>query len=881
MNPDAWSRAKELLADALEQPEEARQAFLIDHCDDPELRAQVDALLRYASDAQIGGTRDRLNVVERALEADLELAGKDLLSPPTLIASTIPRYRVISLLGVGGMGEVYRARDLRLDRDVAIKILPKHLDANPQAVKRFEREAKAVAALSHPNILAIHDFAIEAGVCYAVMELLEGESLRTALQRSPLPWRRAVAIGVAVAEGLSAAHAKGIIHRDLKPENIFLTSDGQVKILDFGIARVKRSLERPRTDESVVTRPWAIMGTVGYMSPEQVRGEEAEATSDVFALGCVLYEMIAGQTPFARATATETMAAILRDEAPALAREDVGSVVEQVIRRALGKSTGERFQTARDMCVALKMAVNAPEPDIVVSGMPPESRRHVSLARLTIAPLAPLRARPKIWIGAVTAIALLGITSWLSLGLLTEPALDSVAVLPLVNASGNPDVEYVSEGLTEALIDTLSQMPQLKRVIARSTVSNYKGKEVDPRRIGQELNVRAVLSARMNQRGNDLIVGAELINTADGARLWGEQYSRDPAGVIGLETEITRQVSEKLRIPLTRQQRQRLEKRHTDSSEAHNLYFKGRYFLNKYTEDGWKTGLQYFKQAIELDPTYALAWVGIADSYYQMSSLVLPAGEAIPKAKAAAMKALELDETLVEARTSLAVIEAQYEWDWLEAEKNYKRALELNPNYALAHQYYAWSLAVQGRLDEAIAELRRAGELAPLDPLVSTNLAWVYYLARQYDDAIARYRRIIESDPKFAAAHYGLALAYQQSGKREQAIEELQNAARLDPESAFVSALLSYAYATSGKRDEAQRRLDELKESAKRRHVDPCYIALIYLGLQSNDEVFAWLEKAYEARSEELIVLKVDPRFDPLRSDARYADLLRRLNLSS
>ncbi|MGH9846866.1 MAG: protein kinase domain-containing protein, partial [Blastocatellia bacterium] len=468
-------------------------------------------------------------------------------------------YQIQSLLGAGGMGEVYRARDTRLDRDVAVKILPEHLADNPDALKRFEREAKAVAALSHPNILSIFDFGDEQGLSYAVMELLEGETLRDHLKHGPLDWRKAVEIGTAIAEGLAAAHAKGIIHRDLKPENIFLTSDGAVKILDFGIARVKHEVlpnAETLTSTSNTTRPGTIMGTIGYMSPEQVRGEQADAPSDIFSLGSVLYEMVSGERPFARTTAAETIAAILKEEPPALdgLGKQLPETLKHSIRRCLEKRVEARLQSARDLSFDLK--------SLLTGG-----------GSMQTAPAsAPFRRRQAMLIAAAAVSLLLVAAVWLYLTNRRGDAIDSLAVLPLINVSGDAEVEYLSDGIAESLINSLSQLPQLKRVIARSTMASYKGKEVDPRRVGQELNVHAVLTGKMTQRGDDLIIVAELVNTVDGARLWGEQYTRKFADLLAVQEVIVRQISEKLRLALTGEQKKQLAKHQTDNSEAHQFY---------------------------------------------------------------------------------------------------------------------------------------------------------------------------------------------------------------------------------------------------------------------------------------------------------------------
>ena len=602
MTPERWRQTESLYHAALELAPGQRAAFLDQACaGDEALRREVRSLLDSHDEAASFIEKSPDDVVAGMLAEE---------QAHSMIGRTLGHYRLNSLLGAGGMGEVYRAHDTRLDRDVAVKILPEHLAQNREALWRFEREAKAVATLSHPNILSIFDFGTEQGVSYAVTELLE------------------------------------------------------------------------------------------------------------------------------------------------------------------------------------------------------------------------------------------------------------------------------SDGITEAIINSLSQLPQLKRVIARSTMASYKGKEVDPRKVGQELNVRAVVTGRMTQRGDDLIIGAELVNAADGARLWGGQYSRKVAEVMEVQAEIARQISEKLRLNLTGEQQKRVTKHHTENSEAYQLYLKGRYHANRLSTDGLKKGIEYLNQAIAADPAYALAYAGLGDTYLDASGIYLPSGEAMLKARAAAQQALKRDESLAEAHTVLAYVKATYDWDWAGAEKEYRRTMELNPNYARAYHAYSVSLMEQGRADESIAALERARELDPLSLAVGSNLGYFYNLARRYDQAITLLRQILDQDPSLAVAHYTLGFAYQGKGMLTEAIAEFDQARRLDPENSYPLFYLGHAYAISGKVEEARQILKELAERSKQGYVEPVMTATIHAGLGEKDQAFALLEKAYQERSEELLFLKVSPKFDSLRSDPRFADLLRRLNLA-
>lgn len=627
MKPERWRQIEEIYYRAQQRPVGERPAFLDDACGaDEELRRQVESLLRADDEAETFLTTPAMNLAAQMIadEQTRSLAGK-----------RISHYEVVEWIGAGGMGEVYRARDIRLNREVAIKVLPEHMSQNAEALARFEREARAVAALSHPNILAIHDFGNEQGVCYAVTELLEGETLRERLSRSALSWREAVEITVAVADGLSAAHAKEIIHRDLKPENIFVTRDGRVKVLDFGLARVKAasvtSVDATAPAVPSITGPGVVMGTVGYMSPEQVRGEKVEATSDIFSLGCVLYEMLAGRRAFAGETSAERLAAILRDEPPRLADagKEVPQELERVITRCLKKKAEERYLSARDLAADLKAMLSGAEIHL---SAPTRTMRNV---------------HSTIWIAAALLILFaVALTYWLTwssqpagqpLGSqTTEPAIDSIAVLPLVNDSGDVDTEYLSDGITENLINSLSRLPK-PRVIARTTVFRYKGREVDPIKVGSELRVRAVLTGRVMLRGDTLSIQAELVDATNGTQLWGQRFNRKPTDIFAVQEEIAWRITEGLRLQLTGTEQQRLTKRYTENIEAYQLYLKGRREAFKFSREGMEKAPAYFQQAIQLDPNYALAHAGLAE--YYMIYWDHPSREARARAKDAAIKA--------------------------------------------------------------------------------------------------------------------------------------------------------------------------------------------------------------------------------------------------
>ncbi len=750
-------------------------------------------------------------------------------------------YQILAPLGRGGMGEVYRARDLRLGREVAVKVLPEHLAADPERLARFEREAQAVAALAHPNILTLYDIGREQGAPFAVTELLEGVTLRQRLAGAALPWREALEIAAAVAEGLAAAHAKGIVHRDVKPENLFLTGDGRVKILDFGLARVEAPVSAELETGPYVpcqTDPGTVVGTVGYMAPEQLRGLPVDARGDLFALGCVLYELLAGRRPFAGRTAAETAAAILHDEPAPLA--DVPPEAERLVRHCLAKEPGQRPASARDLAVALRAFLSGSGPAVPVP------------TTTVYAPKPPRRRR-----GAVP----------------------SLAVLPLANAGADPDTEYLSDGITEGILDALAQLPGL-RVMARSTVFRYKGQDADAREVGRALKVRAVLTGQLLPRGDRLVVRVELVDVKDGSRLWGGQYDRARADVPGVERAIAGEVAEKLRLRLSGEQERRLARRGTENAEAYHLYLQGRHHWNKRSAEGLRKSIKLFERAIDLDPTYALAYSGVADAYLNLGGWGhLPFREAYGRARAAATQALAIDEGLAEAHVSLAMVRKEHDWDWAGAGREYERALELSPNYAIAHQWYGEYLAALGRHTEAVAAFQRAVELDPLSLVIHATLGrHGYYFARQYDRAVAQLRKTLDMDENFWVARLWLGWTYANVGRLPEALTELEAARRLD-DNLEILAALGYAYGRAGRRAEAQRLLDELQGLSATRYVSPMVLALVAVGMGEHGRALGWLEDAYAERAQMLSELKAEPAFDPLRGDPRFADLLRRVGL--
>jgi TolB-like protein/Flp pilus assembly protein TadD len=764
------------------------------------------------------------------------------------------------------MGEVYRARDGRLDRDIAIKVLPKHFARNPDALARFQAEAKAVAALEHPNILVLHDVGAEDDVCFAVTELLQGETLSARLARGALPWRKAVELGAALADGLGAAHAKGIIHRDLKPSNIFLTAGGPVKILDFGLAR--RVAGQPNQAETEpyqpgATEPNTLSGTAPYMSPEQVIGGPTDARSDIFSLGCVLYEMVSSRRVFSRPTRPETLTAILREEAPPLTELDphLPPELARVIQHCLEKNSEERFQAARDLAFDLRALLNEGQ-----AGMG-RSRRSGAPVGLAVAALLLLAA---------------GIALYLHFTQTPAPAemIETVAVLPFVNVGGDASTEYLSDGLADCLIHNLSQVRSLK-VRPFTAVVHYREEAPDLGAVGRALKVQAVIVGRVSKRGDELTVSVELVDVAANRQLWGSSYHRKLGNLLSLPEEMARQIAENLRQNLTGAEKERVGRRHTQNTEAYRLYLLGRYYWNKRDKAGMDKAIDYFQQAIARDDRFALAYAGLADCYNMLPSYGYgdrPPRKSFDRAKTVASKALQIDETLAEAHTALGYLCAR-EFDWAGAERAYQQALAANPNYATAHQWYACLLATVGRNDEAMAEIRRAHDLDPSSLIINGWVGLILCYGDHLPEALQEARDTVELNPSFAVSHFFLGIIYRRMGRLPEATREFEKAVELDPHSVTYQTGLAAAYGLAGHRDKAQKILDDLTAPG-RRFVSPYGIAAIHAGLGDKDQAFHWLEKAFQDQDDGLGNLRIDPSWEPLRSDPRYGKMVARLKFA-
>jgi serine/threonine-protein kinase len=783
----------------------------------------------------------------------------------------LAHYEILSPLGAGGMGEVYLARDTLLDRLVAVKFLPVEISSDPQRLRRFTQEAKAASALNHPNIAHIYELGEADGARFIAMEYVEGKPLDQKINRSPLRISEILQIAPQIADALSEAHTKGIIHRDIKASNIVLTNRSQVKVLDFGLAKVVVNNPIPDNDVStqLKTSPGVVIGTVPYMSPEQALGHDIDYRSDIFSLGVVLYEMATGRLPFSGRTVTETLSRITHDQPEAVSRfnYEVPSELERIIRKCLEKDPARRYQATSELVVDLE-----------------NLKRDGQSIGLTVPTKDARPAKRLFFIGGFALLVLLAIGIYLFLrseGTKKDrQTIQTIAVLPFANSNGNQSSEYLSDGITESIINSLSQLPQL-RVMARATVFRYKGKEVDPGSIGRELKVDAILTGRVLQQADNLVVQVDLVNVNDGSELWGEHYTRKAVDVFAIQDEIAKQITDRLRLRLSGAEEKLVTKHYTENAEAYDLYLKGRFFWQKGTEESCDKAIEYYRQAIERDPNYTLAYVGVAAAYNTLGGVLgfRAPNATFPKGKEFLAKAVALDETLGNLHAVLASYALEYDWNWPEAERQFKRAIELNPNDSEAHESFGMYLEALGRFDEAISERQLAQKFDPLSPFTVADVGYPYYYARKYDEAITWYRKGLELDPKLSWSHLWIGQAYVQKGMFKEAIDEINQAVQMSGGDIRTRATLAHAYAVAGQRAEALQVLRDLQGLSKERYVSPYYFALISAGLGDNQQTVAWLQKAQEERQAYLVLMHVEPVFDGLHSDPGFIAIERSVGL--
>ena len=883
MNAEHLRKIKGLLDDALKLDAEKRQQFLDDACgNDLNLRREIEELLTSSENVE--------SFMEKPAVG--EVAGEIVSREDKLTSGqSLGHYKIIEQLGVGGMGEVYLAKDTKLHRQIALKVLSSDFTQDDDRLRRFVREARATSALNHPNILTIHEIGDGDGLHFIASEYVKGETLRERLEREDLTLRETLEIATQTASALSAAHEAGVVHRDIKPENVMIREDGLVKVLDFGLAKLIEKIpldEEAETQMQVQTRAGIILGTARYMSPEQARGKETDARTDIFSFGVILYEMLAGKRPFSGETTSDVIAAILTKE-PAPLGEEVPPELRHIVEKCLRKDRDNRYQTTKDLLIDLKDVKQDLEFQNKLERTAPPHREKAKTQTLRVttsdARQTTLSAeyivteikqhKRSFAIGLIALLlASIGLGYWFfSNRISNNSQIESIAVLPFVNESGNTDVEYLSDGMTETLISSLSQIPKLN-VKARSSVFRYKGKETDAPTIGKELNVQAILNGRVVLRGDDLVLYLELVDAQTGNQIWGDQYNKKLTNLVALQSEIARDVSSKLKIKLSGVDERELAKTYTQNTEAYRLYLRGRFLLGKTTPQDSQKAIEYFQQAIALDPNFALAYVGLANSSASFSGFnFVPPREFMPKAREFTLKALSLDDRLPEAHASLGGNLLYYDYDFTGAEREYKRAIELNPNYAEAHLEYGNLLIFLGRGEEAFAEIQRGLELDPISLPANYMYGQSLLFARRYDEAIAQFKKTLELDANYFPPHGGLGSAYLM--KRDYAASIAER------------VKINELTGTRQRAELIQKSFDEggwkgfLKLVTNERQIlfPPHVIVTAYAELGEKDKAFALLNKLYEAREGTLVGLKVDPRFDNLRDDPRFQDLLRRVGL--
>ena len=860
MTPERWHEVERLLHGALERTPAERAAFLdAASGGDASLRAEVESLLASAPGAEGylegGAVEDAAALLEQT-------------EPPPLVGSRLGSYVIEARLGAGGMGEVYLAHDDRLDRKVALKLLDPVIAGDAGARARFLREARLASSLDHPNVCTIHEVGEADGRAFMAMQYVEGRRLDEVTGGRPLPPSEMLPLALQVADALAAAHEKGIVHRDLKTANVIVTARGQAKVLDFGIA--KRLSETGPADDPRLTATGTVLGTPASMSPEQACGGAIDHRSDVFSLGVLMYEMATGRAPFEGKSRAEVMRALLGTaHVPAAeVNPEVPASLSAVIDRALAKEPDRRPQTMDELMAELRRAAH--DAGLSSSALAPVA---VTSGRAGLRRRVPPRA---VALSLVAAVILAGIAAVVALrtrGVAPAP-IRSLAVLPFKPLVAEQRDEALELGMADTLITRLGSVGQL-RVRPLSAVRKYAAGEQDAVAAGREQRVDAVLDAHIQKAGETVRVTVRLVRVADEAALWADRFDIPMGGIFAVQDTVAERVAAALMVHLSGDEKARLTRRGTTDVEAYRQYLLGRYHLNRWTDEGFWKARDHFQEAIRRDPNYAPAHAGMADVYHSLSGFnVVAPKDGFPKARQAAEQALRLDEGLAEAHTALAVVTLLHDWNPAQAEREFKRALELNPGYADAHMHYGLFLAFRGRFEEAIREAERALELDPLSPARVSSLGEVLHLSRRFDEAAAQQRKALEMDPNFGFGHWSLGRALTGKGLYDEAIAAFQKSIPLSGDSPDEPAELARAYALAGRRREALAIVDDLKRRSERRYIAPSVIASIYGALGDRDEAFSWLERAHAERDFVLVSLEVEPMFDPLRADPRFGELL-------